>query len=58
MAAEIEAEKQLNNPPYYNGASYSGESSDYDDPNDAYYYPGKIKVYKHFQYIKSYCSDN
>jgi len=35
--AEIEDEKK-NNPPTFNGFTYSDETSDDDDPNEAYYY--------------------
>ena len=40
-AAEIEDERKVNNPPTFNGYTYSGETSDDEDPNDAYYYAGK-----------------
>jgi len=40
-AAEIEDEKK-NNPPTFNGFTYSDETSDDDDPNEAHYYAGKL----------------
>jgi len=38
--AEIEDERKMNNPPTFHGFAYSGETSDDDNPNDAYYYAG------------------
>ena len=40
IAAEIENERKMNNPPTFHGFAYSGETSDDDNPNDAYYYAG------------------
>jgi len=40
IAAEIEDERKMNNPPTFHGFAYSRETSDDDDPNDAYYYAG------------------
>ena len=40
IAAEIEDEGKINNPPTFHGFAYSGETSDDDEPNDAYYYAG------------------
>jgi len=36
--AEIEDERKMKNFPTFHGFAYSGESSDDDDPNEAYYY--------------------
>ncbi|XP_039787492.1 uncharacterized protein LOC120653875 isoform X2 [Panicum virgatum] len=36
--AEIEDERRMKNFPTFHGFAYSGESSDNDDPNEAYYY--------------------
>ena len=41
IAAEIEDERKMNNPPTFHGYAYSRETSDDDDPNDAYYYAGQ-----------------
>jgi hypothetical protein len=49
--AELEDERRLNVVPRFGGASYSGESSDSDDPNDAYYYPGNEKIMKYYLHI-------
>jgi len=37
----------MNNPPTFNGFTYSGETSDDEDPNDAYYYAGKFAAEVH-----------
>ena len=37
---EVEDERRINNPPTFHGFTYSGETSDEDDPNDVYYYAG------------------
>jgi len=40
ITAEIEDERRMKNFPTFHGFAYSGESSDNDDPNEAYYYAG------------------
>jgi len=37
-AVETEDGRKVNDPPTFNGYTYSGETSDDEDPNDAYYY--------------------
>lgn len=45
-ATEIEDERKRNNPPTFNGFTYSGETSDEDDPNKGYYYAGKFASHR------------
>ena len=40
VPAELEDERRMNNPLNFHGFAYSEETSDEDDPNDAYYYAG------------------
>ena len=40
ITAKIEDQWRMNNPPTFHGFAYSRETSDDDDPNDAYFYAG------------------